>query len=40
MEKGFICADIMKYDDWIKYGSETAVKAEGKFLQKGKDYAI
>lgn len=22
MEKGFICAEIMKYDDWIKYGSE------------------
>lgn len=25
-EKGFICADVMTYDDFIKYGSELKVK--------------
>jgi len=39
-EKGFICAEIMKYDDLIQYGSEVGVKAEGKYLQKGKDYTV
>lgn len=39
-EKGFICAEIMKYDDLMQYGSEVAVKAEGKYLQKGKDYVV
>lgn len=40
MEKGFICAEVMKYEDWFKYGSEAAVKAEGKFHQKGKEYGV
>jgi len=39
-EKGFICAEIMKYDDFARLGNETAVKAEGKYLQKGKDYVL
>jgi len=39
-EKGFICAEIMKYDDFIALGSEQAVKAEGKYVQKGKDYVV
>ena len=29
-EKGFICAEVIKYDDYIKYGSEAAVKEAGK----------
>ncbi|EAS04323.1 GTP-binding protein YchF (macronuclear) [Tetrahymena thermophila SB210] len=39
-EKGFICAEIMKYDDFIAAGSENAVKAEGKYYQKGKEYVV
>jgi obg-like ATPase 1 len=39
-ERGFISADIMKYDDLKQLGSENAVKAAGKYLQKGKDYVI
>lgn len=39
-EKGFICAEIMKYDDLIELGSETAVKAEGKMKQCGKEYLV
>ncbi len=30
-EKGFICAEVMKYDDFVRCGSEQAVKAEGKY---------
>jgi hypothetical protein len=29
-KKGFICADITKYSDLLKYGSEKAVKEDGK----------
>ena len=39
-EKGFICAEVMKYEDFVRLGSEAAVKNEGKYLQKGKDYEI
>ena len=30
-EKGFICAEVMKYDDFIALGSIAAAKAEGKY---------
>lgn len=39
-EKGFICAEIMKYDDLVQLGSEGAVKAEGKMKQCGKEYVV
>lgn len=39
-EKGFIAAEIMKYTDFIEYGSETALKAEGKLKQQGKEYVV
>ncbi|MFA5573855.1 MAG: redox-regulated ATPase YchF [Brumimicrobium sp.] len=39
-EKGFIRAEVMKYDDFVKYGSEAAVKEAGKFHVEGKDYVV
>ena len=30
-ERGFICAEVMKYDDLVELGNEHAVKAEGKY---------
>jgi len=39
-EKGFICAEVMTYEDLMEAGSESAVKAAGKYLQKGKTYAV
>jgi len=39
-EKGFICADTMKYDDYKEHGSEPAVKAAGKLRQEGKTYVV
>ena len=40
IERGFIRAEIIKYDDLIAAGSEAAVKEQGKALLKGKDYVI
>jgi len=39
-EKGFIRAEVMKYEDFIKYGSEAAVKEAGKFGVEGKEYIV
>lgn len=39
-EKGFIRAEVMKYDDYIHYGSENAVKEAGKFKVEGKEYTV
>jgi GTP-binding protein YchF len=40
LERGFIRAEVMKYDDFIKYGSEHAVKEAGKFHVEGKNYVV
>ncbi len=39
-EKGFIRAEVIKYDDYISYGSEAAVKEAGKMGIEGKDYVV
>ncbi|MDR2859108.1 MAG: redox-regulated ATPase YchF [Mediterranea sp.] len=39
-EKGFIRAEVIKYDDYISYGSETAVRDAGKLGVEGKDYIV
>jgi len=39
-ERGFIRAEIIKYDDYIHYGSEAAVKEAGKMHIEGKDYVM
>ena len=39
-EKGFIRAEVIKYDDYIKYGSESAVRDAGKLQVEGKDYVV
>ncbi|SEF71660.1 MULTISPECIES: redox-regulated ATPase YchF [Parabacteroides] len=39
-EKGFIRAEVIKYDDYISYGSEAAVKEAGKMSVEGKDYVV
>lgn len=40
MEKGFICADVIKYNDLIECGSEQEAKKQGKEMQMGKDYIV
>lgn len=39
-EKGFICAEVMRFDELKELGSENAVKAAGKYKQEGKNYVV
>lgn len=39
-EKGFIRAEVIKYEDYIRYGSESAVKEAGKMSVEGKEYLV
>ncbi len=39
-EKGFIRAEVIKYDDYVALGGETAVKEAGKMGVEGKDYVV
>lgn len=40
LEKGFIRAETISYDDFIKYKSRAAVKEAGKARSEGKDYIV
>ena len=39
-EKGFIRAEVIRYGDFIKYGSEAACRDNGKLAVQGKDYVV
>ena len=39
-ERGFIRAEVIAYDDFIKHGSEQAAKDAGKMRSEGKDYVV
>jgi hypothetical protein len=39
-QKGFIRAEVMKYEDFVSLGSESAVKDAGKLAIEGKDYVV
>lgn len=39
-EKGFIRAEVIKYDDYVRYGSEQAVKEAGRMGVEGKEYTV
>jgi GTP-binding protein YchF len=39
-EKGFIRAEVIKYDDYVELGSEAAVKEAGKLGVEGKEYVV
>lgn len=39
-ERGFIRAEVVSYDDLIKYGSMTAAKEQGLVRSEGKDYVM
>jgi ribosome-binding ATPase len=39
-EKGFIRAEVIKYNDYIQFGSEAAVKEAGKLAVQGKEYVV
>lgn len=39
-ERGFICAEIMRFEDLDREGSEAEVKNAGLYMQKGRDYEV
>ncbi|XP_005921550.1 obg-like ATPase 1 isoform X2 [Maylandia zebra] len=39
-ERGFIMAEVMKFQDFKEEGSESAVKAAGKYRQQGRNYIV
>jgi obg-like ATPase 1 len=39
-ERGFICAEVMHYEELHELGNEHAVKAAGKYRQEGKNYTV
>lgn len=39
-EKGFIRAEVIKYNDFVTLGSEAAVKEAGKMSVEGKEYVV
>jgi hypothetical protein len=39
-EKGFIRAEVIKYDDYVNLGGENAVKEAGKLGVEGKEYVV
>lgn len=40
LQRGFIRAEVMKYDDFVRLGSENACKQAGKFAVEGKNYIV
>jgi len=40
LERGFIRAEVMKYDDFVSLGSEHACKEKGKLFVEGKNYIV
>jgi GTP-binding protein YchF len=39
-QKGFIKAEVIKYDDFLSLGSEQACKEKGKMNMEGKEYVV
>lgn len=39
-EKGFIRAEVINYEDYIKFGSESACRDAGKLAVEGKEYIV
>ena len=39
-ERGFIRAEVIKYDDFVALGSESACREAGKLSVEGKDYLV
>ena len=40
LQKGFIRAEVMRYDELIAHGSEAELKKAGKLYVQGKDYIV
>ena len=38
--RGFICAETIGYDDYVKYQGEQGAKGAGRMHQEGRDYVV
>jgi len=39
-ERGFVCMEVYKFEDFAEHGSEAEIKAANKFMQQGKNYEV
>ena len=39
-ERGFIRAETIAYDDYVKYGGEAGARDAGKLRLEGKEYVV
>jgi len=39
-ERGFICAEVIAYDDYVRLGGEQGAKEQGRMRLEGRDYLI
>ncbi|HMO43718.1 MAG TPA: DUF933 domain-containing protein, partial [Phenylobacterium sp.] len=39
-EKGFIRAETIAFDDYVKFNGEAGAREAGKLRQEGKDYVV
>jgi len=39
-ERGFIRAEVIGYEDFVRSGSEAAARAAGRLRSEGKDYVV
>jgi hypothetical protein len=39
-QRGFICAEVAAWDEFVRYGGEAGMRAAGRLRQEGRDYLI
>src|SRR5690606_8056393 len=39
-KRGFICAEVAAWDEFVRYGGEAGVREAGRLRQEGRDYII
>jgi len=39
-QRGFICAEVIAYDDFIRLGGEQGAKEAGRMRLEGKEYVV
>ncbi|HZX95604.1 MAG TPA: DUF933 domain-containing protein, partial [Myxococcales bacterium] len=39
-ERGFIKAEVIRWDELLRYGSEAAAKSKGAMRMEGKEYVV
>jgi hypothetical protein len=39
-QRGFICAEVVAYDDYVRCGGESGAREAGKLRQEGRGYVV